>query len=220
MNSGTYRIVLADDHLMFRRGIRKILEAMNDIEIVGEAEDGISLVNLLKTVSPHMVIIDQPMGNLWGGEATRLIKMIKRDIKVMILSAVKARGQLHQAISAGADGYLLKDDGDIELLLAIERIRKGKAYVSPILSAEPVDEASQKHPGDHERFTDPLTPREGEIIKLIAEAKTSKEIARMLCISVRTVECHRLNIMRKLNLRNTSGLVRYAMLKEFASTAR
>lgn len=212
----TYRIVLADDHMMFRKGVRKILEGVSDIRVVGEAKDGIELLSVLKKEMPDMVILDIPIPNLRGIEATQVIKMINPEIKILVLSEHKGRSYVHQAISAGAEGYLLKEDGDGELLSAIERIKSGKNYISPLLPVDLLDGFSVIF-RDYNTLGDSLTPRESEIVKLIAQGKTSKEIASMLFISVRTVESHRLNIMRKLNVKNTPELVRYAMLKEFVS---
>jgi len=215
----TYRIVLADDHMMFRKGIRKILEGVGDIKVVGEAKDGIELLNILKKEIPDMVILDVPMPNLQGIEATQVIKMVNPEIKVLILSENKGRSNVHQAISAGAEGYLLKEDGDTELISAIEKIKSGKNYISPLLPGDLMNGFSMIF-RDYNALCDSLTPRESEIVKWIAQGKTSKEIANMLFISVRTVESHRLNIMRKLNVKNTPELVRYAMLKEFVSEER
>jgi DNA-binding NarL/FixJ family response regulator len=210
----TYRVVLADDHAMFRKGIKKILESAGNIEVVGEAKDGIELLKILREKTPHMVILDVPMSNFRGIEATQVIKTINPEIKVLVLAEQKGRSQVHQAISAGAEGYLLKEDKDTDLLLAIEKIRMGKNYLSPLLPTD-LAEACSPMLAEHGLLDDGLTPRENEILSLIAEGKTNKEIAHMLFLSVRTVECHRLKIMRKLNVRNASELVRYFLLRGF-----
>lgn len=212
-----YRIVIADDHVLFRQGIKKILEEMDDIEIVGEAKDGLELLNLLRKLTPHMVILDISMPNLRGIEATHEIKVINPAIKILILTMHKSKEYLYHAISAGAEGYVLKEDADTDLFSAIERIRKGKTYISPILSEELTDDLVQVCRGKHKIPSDPLTPREREVIKLVAEGKTNKEIAHLLFVSVRTVEKHRANIMKKAKLKSTPELIRYAIEKGYTS---
>ena len=212
-----YRIVIADDHVLFRQGIKKVLEEMDDIEIVGEANDGLELLNLLKKLTPHMVVLDISMPNLRGIEATHEIKVINPAIKVLILTMHKSKDYLYHAISAGAEGYVLKEDADTDLFSAIERIRKGKTYISPILSEELTDDLVQVCRGKHKIPSDPLTPREREVIKLVAEGKTNKEIAHLLFVSIRTVEKHRANIMRKAKLKSTPELVKYAIEKGYTS---
>lgn len=212
-----YRIVIADDHVLFRQGIKKVLEEMDDIEIVGEANDGLELLNLLKKLTPHMVVLDISMPNLRGIEATHEIKVINPAIKVLILTMHKSKDYLYHAISAGAEGYVLKEDADTDLFSAIEKIRKGKTYISPILSEELTDDLVQVCQGKHKIPSDPLTPREREVIKLVAEGKTNKEIAHLLFVSIRTVEKHRANIMRKAKLKSTPELVKYAIEKGYTS---
>jgi DNA-binding NarL/FixJ family response regulator len=210
----TYRIVLADNQTMVRRGIRRILELLGGIEVVGEAKDESELLDLVEAVKPHLVIVNILMPELRGVEAIRAIKMMSSHIMVLILTEHKGRLRLHQVTSLGVEGYLFKEDSDTELLLAVETIRKGKRYISARVCDGLKDEFSQLLTGDYEPPSDPLTSREREITKLIAEGKTSKDIARMLFISIRTVECHRWNIMRKLKLKNLPELVRYAVLSE------
>lgn len=217
MNS--YRIILADDHVMFRQGIRKILEKSKGLEVVGEAGDGLKLLELLKEVTTDMVILDISMPNLRGVEATKEIKMILPDVKVLILTMHKEKEYVYHAISAGAKGYLLKEDADTELFAAVEKIRQGSSYISPLLSDELTDELIQTyHKGQLRTLSEPLTVREREILKLVAEGISNKEIADLLFISVRTVENHRANIMRKLNISNTANLIKYAIRKGYTSS--
>lgn len=208
-----YRIVLADDHTLFRRGLRGIVESVAGFEVVGEAGDGLELLRLLHTVTPHLVILDISMPNLRGIEAVREIRKQYPDVKVLMLTMHKDRSYLHQAISAGADGYLLKEDADPELFSAIERIRQGKIYVSPHLADGMIEDWAQIRRGDVNSSFRPevLTPREKEVIKLIADGKSSKEIGEMLFISARTVERHRANIMDKLQIRKIADLVKYTI---------
>jgi len=212
-----YRIVLADDHIILRQGIKRIIGEVVDLEVVGEASDGLELLNLLKKLTPHMVILDISMPNLRGIEATREVKMICPDVKVLILTMHKNKEYLYHAIFAGAEGYLLKEDADTELFSAIETIRQGRVYISPLLSGELTDDLLQICRGDGKPPFERLTTREREVLKLIAEGKSNKEIADLLFISVRTVEHHRANIMKKLSLKKTADVVKYAVRKGYTS---
>jgi len=212
-----YRIALADDHVLVRQGFKRILEGVGDLEVIGEANDGIELLNLLNRVTPHMVILDIFMPNLRGIEAIHEIKKIHPDVKVLILTMHKDKEYLYLSLSAGAKGYLLKEDADKELFSAIEKVRQGKTYISPYFSEEIVDDLVQVGKGDTKTIfeADPLTPREREVLKLIAEGKSSKEIANLLFISVSTVNNHRASIMEKLNLNKATDLVKYAIRKGY-----
>ena len=213
-----YRIVLADDHVMFRQGIKNILERVEDLKVVGEAGDGLELLELLKKTTQDMVILDISMPKLRGLEATREIKVISPRVKVLILTMHKNKEYVYYAISAGAEGYLLKEDAETELFTAIEKIRQGGHYISPLLSGELTHELIQTSSnGKLTPQSDPLTIREREVLKLIAEGITNKEIANLLFISIRTVEHHRANIMRKLNIKQTANLVKYAIRKGYTS---
>ena len=212
-----YRIVLADDHVLVRQGLKRILEGMAGLEVVGEASDGLDLLNLLSRVTPHMVILDIFMPNLRGIEAIHEIKKIHPDVKVLILTMHKDKEYLYLALSAGAKGYLLKEDADKELFSAIEKLQQGKTYVSPYFSEEIVDDLVQIGRADGKAIfeIDLLTSREREVLKLIAEGKSSKEIAALLFISVSTVNNHRASIMEKLNLNKATDLVKYAIRKGY-----
>ena len=210
-----YRIVLADDHILLRQGIRRLIEAAPGLAVVGEANDGLELLHVLKSVSADMVVLDISMPKLRGIEATHEIRATYPDIKILILTMHKKPEYLRYTLSAGAHGYLLKEDTDEELHTAIKTIQSGKLYVSTILSAEyPHDwlAIQYDHPPRHL-----LTVREREIMQLIAEGNSSKEIADLLYISVRTVETHRASLMRKLDLKNIADLVRYAISKGYTS---
>jgi DNA-binding NarL/FixJ family response regulator len=196
-----YRIVLADDHVMFRKGIRNILERDVGLEVAGEAGDGLELLKFIKKATPDMVLLDIAMPSLRGLEATREIKMISPEVKVLILTMHRDKEYVYYAIAAGAEGYLLKEDADTELFKAIEKIRSGDYYISPLLSGELTHELIQTHHKDQLPPPESLTLREREVLKLIAEGVKNKEIAGLLFISVRTVEHHRANIMRKLNIK-------------------
>lgn len=214
-----YGIVLADDHVMLRNGIKKIIEESDDMEVVAETGDGLELLNLLKNINPHMIILDISMPNLRGIEAAHEIKMVYPEIKIVILTMHKKKEYLYNALSAGADGYLLKDDTGEELLTAITKIRRGGIYLSPILSEELTGELIGFYRNGRKPLDDPLTIREKEVLKLIAEEKSSKEIANLLFISVRTVGHHRASIMKKLNINKIAGLVKYAIQKGYTSNS-
>ncbi len=207
----TYRVVLADDHLLFREGMKLLIKRMPDVEVVGEAGDGLELLQLLRELAPDMAIIDIAMPNLRGIEAAREIKMSHPHIKVLILTMHKSKEYLYHSISAGADGYLLKEDSDVELLSAIDKIRNGETYVTQILAGELAEDLSQIYLGKRPIPQEPLTTREREVLKMVSEGKSNNEIAALLSISVRTVENHRANIMKKLKMKKTADLVRYAV---------
>ena len=214
-------ILLADDHVMFRRGVRRIIQGIDGVEVVGEASDGFELLELLKKTAPDLVILDISMPNLRGLEATREIKIINPKVKVLILTMHKDREYLYHAFTAGAEGYLLKEDADSELLAAIDTLRQGGTYISPLLSPQLAGLfMEQAQPAGKPWLSgEPLTVREREVIKLIAEGKSSKEIGGLLFISSRTVQHHRANIMRKLNLKKTADLVKYAIQKGYTEPA-
>ena len=213
-----FKILLADDHVMFRRGVRSLIQGMDNVEVVGEAGDGLELLRLLKDIQPHLVIMDISMPNLRGLEATREIKSLDPGIKVLILSMHKEREYLYHALTAGAEGYLLKEDADGELISAIQTLRQGGTFISPLLSSQMADIFVDKFQAGGEPRTaaeDPLTTRERQIVKLIAEGKSSKQIGELLFISTRTAQHHRANIMRKLNLKKTADLIKYAVQKGY-----
>jgi len=212
-----YRIVLADDHVMFRQGIKRIIEETEGLEVVGEANDGFELLELLKKLEPDMVLLDISMPNMRGIEATREIKSLYPDVKVLILTMHRRKEYLYHAIAAGAQGYLLKEDSDVELFSAVKTIRKGGFFVTRLLAGEMVEDISHMYRGDAQLPSEPLTTRERQVIKLIAEGKTNREIAELLFISTRTVANHRANITRKLNLSKTAEIVKYAILKGYTS---
>ncbi|MCK8601691.1 response regulator [Desulfoferrobacter suflitae] len=216
----TYQVLLADDHMMFRHGIRRIIEETSDLAVIGEVSDGLELLKTLKTLTPDLVILDISMPNLRGIEVTHEIKNSYPAVKVLILTMHKDKEHLLHSISAGAEGYLLKEDADSELFSAIRTIREGGVYISPLLSAQIADviyEHAAREASDSSSGA--LTFREREVLKLIAEGRTSKEIATILCISVRTIHHHRSNIMKKLKISNTADLIKYAIRKGYTSAA-
>ena len=214
--SKKYRVILADDHVLVRHGIRRILEENLNLEIKGEVGDGLELLSLLNKLNADLVILDVSMPNLRGIEAISEIRHIQPNIKVLIFTMHNEEEYLYQAVSAGADGYLLKEDAEKELFSAIEMIHSGRVYISPNLADQSMQNWVRMRRGEDPTYhAQPLTVREREILKLIAEGKSNKEIGDLLCISVRTVERHRANMMSKLNIRKTAELVQYALKKHY-----
>jgi len=207
----SYHILLADDHVMFRQGIKKIIEESNNLKIVGEVGNGLELLEFLKNHPVDMVILDISMPDMRGIEATREAKIIRPDIKVLILTMHKNTEYLQHSIKAGADGYLIKEESDTELVTAINKVLQGDRYISHALSLELADDFLRKGRKDFKQPFDGLTIREREVLKLIAEGKSSRGIAELLFISPRTAEHHRANIRKKLNLQSTADLTKHAI---------
>ncbi len=204
-----YTIVLADDHVMFREGIRRIIERIEDVCILGEVDDGLQLLELLKTSCPDLVVLDISMPNLRGLEAIREIKRTYPQVSVLVLTMHKKKEFIQQALRDGADGFLLKEDAGGELIRAVQTIRNGKKYLSPLLGSVLTSLTLEKE------ITEILTMREREVLKLLAEGKRNKEIADALYISPNTVRRHRFNIMEKLNFKSLADLVKYAISKDY-----
>lgn len=201
--------MLADDHAVVRQGFRMILGAQADMEIVGEAGNGREAVAMSEQLRPDVVVMDVAMPELNGIEATRRIAENSPQARVLALSMHKDAVYVREILRAGARGYLLKDSIDVDLLSAVRAIAKGEGYLSPAIS-DAVLSDYRKH------VTDPLdllSSREREVLQLIAEGKTNKEIAALLHLSVYTVDAHRGRIMEKLNLHSTGELVRFALRK-------
>ncbi len=213
-----YRIVLAEDHALVREGIKKIVEDFSDLQVVGEVGDGEQLLELLETLSTDMVILDISMPKIPGLEVAQELKRRYPLIKILILTMHKKMEYLNQAIAAGVDGYLLKEDAGKELGSAINKLRQGQIYISALLSNEVASLYVQSRRVAPEKPEEHLTPREIEIIKLIAEGNSSREIAAKLFLSFRTIQNHRTRIMRKLGLKKNTDLVKYAFQMGFIPT--
>ena len=212
-----YQIILADDHLMFRNGIKRIIEDSKKLLVIGEASDGHQLLELLKTTKPDMVILDISMPKLRGLEVTHEVKSRYPDIKILILTMHRSKEYLLQALSAKADGYLLKEDTDTQLLDAIESIRGGKIFLSSLMSEDLSQNLMGFIENSGQSLDDTLSPREKEVLTLLGGGKSSKEIADLLYISPRTVEHHRASINKKLKVKNIVELVKYAIRKGYTS---
>jgi DNA-binding NarL/FixJ family response regulator len=203
------RILLADDHAMVRKGFRLILSQENDIEIVGEAGSGQEAIQAAIRLVPDVVILDIAMPGINGVEATRLILKDCPGCRVLILSMHKDPVYVRETLRAGAKGYLLKDGIDGDLVRAVRAVASDEGFLSPSISGTVLEEY-QRHVSDP---LDLLTGREREVLQLLAEGKVAKEIAAALDVSVYTVDAHRSRIMKKLQLRSSGELVRFAMRK-------
>jgi two-component system response regulator NreC len=212
------RILLADDHAVTRAGLRALLERQPNIEVVGEAEDGRQLVDLAASLAPDIAVVDIAMPNLNGIEASRQIVAKQPRLSVVILSMYSDETYVMRALEAGARAFLLKDSAIADLIGAVDAVSQGKSFFSPkisrILAEDYVRTLRQKGAADSFEL---LTAREREILQLLAEGKTNKDVATFLNISVYTVETHRNNVLQKLGLHNTAELVLYAVRKRIIS---
>ena len=206
------RILIADDHLMVRSGIRALLEKSGDLNILGEASNGQEAVEMVEKFKPDVLIMDIMMPRLNGIQAAEYIRKLKLPTNILLLSMYADQGLVYQALQSGVKGYVLKSSVSDELLWAVQAVAKGKTYLSSQISEIAVESAVHQRPTgqDHDPISN-LSPREKEILQLIAEEHTSGEIAAMLFISEKTVEKHRASLMEKLNVRNLAGLVRLAV---------
>jgi DNA-binding NarL/FixJ family response regulator len=204
------RVLLADDHTLVRAGIRALLDKLPDVQVVAEATDGRDALSLVKAHQPHLVLMDIAMPGLNGLEATR--RMVKEfpNISVLILSMHVSEEYVWQALRAGAAGYLLKGAELAELALAIKAVARGETYLSPPISKQVIRDYVRRVGGE-ETLLERLTPRQREILQLIAEGATTKAIAETLHLSVKTVETHRAQLMERLGIHDVAGLVRYAV---------
>ncbi|MFM9960343.1 MAG: response regulator [Planctomycetaceae bacterium] len=206
----TIKVVLADDHAVVRTGIRTMLESLGGIEIVGQATNGREALALVEQQLPDVLLCDISMPEMNGLEATTRIVKEFPTVRVIMLSMHTSEEYVWQALKAGASGYLLKDADASELETAIKAVLSGTTYLTTSVSKQVV-EAYMQRMGDASSVTDVLTPRQREILQLVVEGKSLKEIARLLHISVKTVETHRTLMMQRLNIHDTPSLVRYAL---------
>lgn len=208
------RILLADDHAIVREGIKRILMAEPDLDVVGEAEDGVQAVELAKRVKPDVAILDISMPRLNGIEATKQIREALPATHILALTMHEDDTYVFQLLKAGASGYVLKRAAATDLVQAIRAAHRGEAFLYPsVAKAVVADYLKRLERGEDRDAYDGLTEREKEILTLIAEGATNQEIAQRLFISVKTVQTHRAHIMEKLNLHDRAKLVRYAIRK-------
>ena len=206
------RVLLAEDHHLVRQGLRALLEREPDVEIVGEAADGLEALHLIKDLQPDIVLMDITMPGLNGLEVLRRVRSRLPEVRVLVLSVHEGEEYVLRALQAGASGYLLKRSLSAELLVALRAAQRGEIFLSPAVSQTLVTRFLQNGPLDESRTPyDRLTPREREVFQLIAEGHTNQAIAHRLGISVRTVETHRANLMDKLDIHDVAGLTRLAV---------
>jgi DNA-binding NarL/FixJ family response regulator len=208
------KLLVADDHKIFRQGIKKLLEEESDLQVVGEAADGREAIKKATELKPDVILMDIAMANLNGLQATRQIKKVLPDTKVIMVTMHKNEEYVLQSFQAGASGYILKEGAVEELVSAIRTIHQDKSFLSPTISKTLIDAYLRKmETGKTETPFDLLTDREREVLQLIAEGYTNREVAKSLFISVKTVEAHRAHIMQKLNIHEIAKLVKYAIQK-------
>jgi two-component system response regulator NreC len=208
------RVLLADDHAIVRRGLKSLLESDGAIVVVGEAADGLEALRLCDDLQPEILIVDIAMPRLNGIEVTARVQKLARPPRVIVLSMHSDESYILRALAAGARAYLLKDATDEDLLPAIRAVAAGKPFFSPTVSEVLVEDYMRRLRG--RGLTDSfhlLTDREKEVLQLLAEGRTNKEVATLLDLGVSTVETHRANLMQKLNLHNTAEIVLYAVRK-------
>jgi DNA-binding NarL/FixJ family response regulator len=210
-----YNVLLADDHTLVRAGIRSLLKNINGFEVVAEADNGRDALKLIEEHKPDIVLLDIAMSELNGLEVASRLHKEHPDINVIILSMHSSEEYVLQALRAGASGYLLKDSAPTELELALRAVTRGETYLSPSISKHVVDDylrrVSNVQDNNKEPVMPELTSRQREILQLIAEGNSTKEIAQKLIVSVKTVESHRIQLMERLGIHDIAGLVRYAI---------
>jgi DNA-binding NarL/FixJ family response regulator len=212
MNDKNITVFLADDHTIVRQGLAKLLEGEPDLRVIGEAENGREAVAKVEKLKPHIVLMDIAMPLLNGIEATRQIRKICPQTKVIILSMHSHERYISELFSLGASGYLLKSSTGSDIIDAIHAARKGNTYLSPSISSKVIEDylslKKNSHQDDHYSR---LSNREREVFQMIAEGRSTKEIAEILCVSPSTVKTHRSNIMEKLEMDNISQLIQFAI---------
>src|SRR3989338_883402 len=208
-----YKIFLADDHAIFRAGLKGLIEKDSQLKVVGEAPNGEELLLKLKSTKCDAIVLDLSMPAMDGLAAMKLIREKFPKVKILILTMQKDPEHFEHAMAAGAAGYLLKDDAPDKLIFAIKLVLKGKRYISPFVSTLTTDRFLRSVDDTEAPSLELLTKREKEILKFVSNSFSNKNIASRLKISVRTVETHRANLSNKLGIKSTAGLVKYAMAK-------
>jgi len=211
---GKHRILIVEDHTLLRAGLKALLDRDPEFEVVGEADNGRDAVRAVGAHSPDLVLMDLSMPGMNGMEAIRDIKRRYPETRILVLTIHKAEEYIHEALRAGTDGYILKDATHDELRVAVRSVLNGKTYLSPDISDKVINVylGNDNQPNSTSTW-DTLTHREREVLKLVAEGHPNRFIADFLCLSVKTVEKHRSNLMKKLDLHNASTLTAYAIEK-------
>ena len=213
------KILIVEDHTLLRVGLRALLAQDPEIEVVGESEDGRDALRVIGVVNPDLVLMDLSMPRTNGVEAIREVKRRYPNVRVLVLTLHKAEEYIHESLKAGADGYILKDATHEELRIAIHTVLRGKTYLSPDISGKVI--SGYLGGGGGTRFSsawDMVTHRERQVLKLVAEGHSNKHIAEYLCLSVKTVEKHRANLMKKLDLHSASTLTAFAIDRGLVSS--
>jgi two-component system response regulator NreC len=206
------RVLIAEDHTIVRQGLSALLRSEPDIEVAGEASDGLEAVEMAKKQMPNIVLMDVAMRNLNGLDATRKIKKLFPQMKVLVLTMYDNEECIFQILKAGASGYLIKDSAMTDLVSAIRAVHQGDSYLSPSISKKVIEEYIWRAEiGEKQGVDNLLSDREREILQLIAEGHSLPQIASSLCISKKTVEAHKTHIMEKLNIHDKVGLIKYAI---------
>jgi len=213
---GTVRVLLCDDHTLFREGMKSILRGDPAIEIVGEASDGKQAVECAQSLHPDVVLMDISMPTMVGYEAIRRILKNNPNIKILVLTMYEEEEIISLCLNAGASGYIIKDAPAAQLIEAIHVVHSGGKYLSPRAMQKVVDQYLDGTPPTETRY-DTLSNREREVLKLLADGLSVKEIASLLNLSLKTVDAHKYNLMRKLNLHNRTDLVKYALRRKLIS---
>jgi DNA-binding NarL/FixJ family response regulator len=206
-----YSIIIADDHSLIRQGIKSILGQDDSLEVIAEAADGLELISCLSGQTPDMVILDISMPGMNGIEAVAEVREHYPTVRILILTMHSNVQYFYHVISAGAHGYLLKDESDTELLTAIKTIRRDKVYVSPQLVSEVTGDMVSTFQGRKETPIVQLTDREKQVLQLVVKGHTSRQMAEMLCLSPRTIDHHRASLLKKFKMKNTVDLVNYVV---------
>lgn len=210
-----YRILLADDHVLIRHGIKNITQKDEKFRVVGEVGNGKELMDFLKTSEVEIIILDISMPGIGGMEAIGLVKRQYPLVKILMLTMHKNKQYFYNAMSAGADGYLMKDDSDEQLLVALNKILSGKSYISPSMTDDFADDVISMYRNEKKSPFQEMTKREKEILQFVVQGYTSKKIAKQLNLSQRTIDHHRSNLLRKFKRKNSVDLVNYAVRNGF-----
>ncbi len=207
------RVLIADDHAVLRDGLHALLRMYDDVEVVGKAADGVEAVELAIELKPDVVLMDIAMPRLGGFEAALEIRQRKLHTRVLVLTQYDNKEYVFQMLKAGASGYVLKKAAGTELLSAIRAVHAGESFLDPAAAKAMVDRYVGDEDGaDEERRLDQISDREKEVLKLLAEGRSNREIGELLCLSVKTVMSHRANLMEKLDIHNRTGLVKFAIM--------